>query len=120
MFGVRFRGAITRRDLEALRTAVDAVADEHPRSYLLTDMKECTGIDAEARKYMAVWSKEPDRGLVGTAVYGNGFMMRSLITLALQAIRLLGQREALIHFFKDEAEARRWVAAHRASAAAAR
>lgn len=58
-------------------------------------------------------------GLVGTAVYGNGFMMRSLITLALQAIRLLGQREALIHFFKDEAEAPRWVVAHRASAAAA-
>lgn len=33
MFGVRFHGAITRRDLEALRMAVDAVADEHPRSY---------------------------------------------------------------------------------------
>ena len=117
ILGMRFRGPITRRDLEALRKGLEALATETPSFYLLTDMAECTGIDPEARKYMSEWAKAPDVGLVATVVYGNGFMMRALITLTLKAIKLLGQREATIHFVKDEAEARRWISEDRARAA---
>lgn len=119
ILGMRLRGSISRRDLETLRKGLEELASERPSFYLLTDMAECTGIDPEARKYMAEWAKAPDVGLVGTVVYGNGFMMRALITLTLKAIKLLGQREALIHFVKDEAEARRWIADDRARARAA-
>lgn len=116
VFGVRFRGPITRPGVEVLRQALEAVADEHPRTYMLMDMQECTGIDPEARKYMAVWSREPDRGLVGIAIYGTGFMMRALVTFALSAIRLLGQLKTEVFFCKDEAEARRWAEERRAGA----
>ena len=115
MFGVRFHGPITRKDVEVLRQAVDAVADEHPRSYLLIDLHGSTGIEPDARRYMAEWSKAPDRGLVGTVVYGTGFVMRALVTFSLNAIKLLGHQKGEFHFFKDEAEARRWAANHRAS-----
>ena len=114
VFGARFRGPITRRDVELLRQAVEAVADEHARSYLLVDLQGSTGIDAEARKYLAEWSKAPDRGLVGTAVYGTGIMMRALVTLSLNAVKLLGHQKGELHFVKDEAEARRWAEEHRA------
>jgi hypothetical protein len=114
LFGVRFRGSITRRDVEVLRQAVEAVAEEHPRSYLLIDLHGSTGIDPEARKYLVEWSKVPEQGLVGTVVYGTGFVMRSLVTLSINAIRLLGHLKGEFHFFKDEAEARRWADGHRA------
>lgn len=114
LLGVRFRGPITQEAVEALRDAVNAVADEHPRSYLIADLHECTGIDPEARKFMAEWSREPDRGLVGTAVYGTGFMLRTLVTLTIKAIKLLGKSRSELLFFKDEAEARDWVRGERA------
>lgn len=114
LLGVRFRGPITREAVEALRDAVNAVTAEHPRSFLIADLHECTGIDPEARKYMAVWSNEPDRGLVGTAVFGTGFMLRTLVTLTIKAIKMLGQARTDLLFFKDEAEAREWVRSERA------
>lgn len=114
---VRFRGTITQEAVEALRDAVNAVTDENPRSYLLADLHECTGIDPEARRFMAIWSRDPDRGLVGTAVYGTGFMLRTLVTLTIKAIKLLGKSRTELLFFKDEAEARAWVRIERDSVA---
>lgn len=114
MFGARFRGRITRQDMEVLRDALNSVAEKHPRFYLLLDMKDSTGIDAEARRFMATWSREPNRGLVATVLYGIGFAMRTMVTLTLNAIRLLGHVGSDIQFLKDEAEARGWVAEHRA------
>ena len=114
MFGVRFRGRLTQQDMKALRDALNSVADTQPRIYLLLDMTGSTGIDAEARRFMATWSREPNRGLLVTVLYGLSFTMRTLVTLTLNAIRLLGRLDSDIQFFTDEAEARGWVAEHRA------
>ena len=109
MLGLCFEGAITEADLRALRVAMTSVTHELGRCFMITDMSLCTGIDAAARKYMAEWSKDRVEVIAGTAVYGLSFATRAITVLALNAIKLLGQKQVDVVFLKDEAEARRWV-----------
>jgi hypothetical protein len=110
---VAFAGSLKREDLEALRRVTAEMLAERPSCFLIADMAACTGIDASARKYMAEWSREGGEQLSGTAVYGVTFAMRAIVTLALSAIRFLGNQQVDVVFVKDEAEAVQWVAARR-------
>jgi hypothetical protein len=107
--GMRFKGPIVRDDIAAMRAMAEELLAEHGRCFLLSDMTACSGIDAEARKYMAQWSKERTQKVTATAVYGVNFAMRALVTLSLNAIKFLGTQQVEVVFVKDEAEAFRYV-----------
>lgn len=112
-------GAVKRGDAEGMRAMMDAAVAEGVRPYLVADMSDCTGIEAEARKYMTEWSRTAPQQLSGVAVYGVSFALRAIVSLTLGAIRFLGKQSAEIVFVKDEAEALRWVDAHRTARAQA-
>lgn len=109
MLGLCFEGAITEADLRTLRGATASVMHELGRCFMLADMSLCTGIDAAARKYMADWSRESVDVVAGTAVYGMSFATRAITMLAINAIKLLAQKQVDVVFLKEEVEARRWV-----------
>ncbi len=113
--GLSFEGSISEADLRELRVAMASVTHELGRCFMITDMSLCTGIDAAARKYMAEWSKDRVDVIAGTAVYGLSFATRAITMLAINAIKLLGQKQVDVVFLKDEAEARRWVEEQRAA-----
>lgn len=106
-------GPVTRADGEAMRAVMEAALDDGFRCYLIADMSGCTGIDAEARKYMSEWSRDGAQALSGVATYGVGFTLRAVLSLTMAAIRFLGREQIEVVFVRDEAEALKWVDAQR-------
>lgn len=108
-------GPLTRSDAEGMRAVMEAAIAEGTRCYLVADMSGCTGIKAEARKYMTEWSRSAPQQLSGVAVYGVSFAMRTIVSLTMAAIKFLGRQYAEVVFVKDDVEAVQWVDAHRAA-----
>lgn len=100
-------------DLQKLREVLVVVMAETGRSFLIADLNKATIIDSDARRYMAEWSKQQTDWVAGTAVYGVNFAMRAVLTLTLNAIKLLGTQQVELVVLKDEADAIRWVDARR-------
>ncbi|MDC0667826.1 hypothetical protein [Nannocystis radixulma] len=101
-------------DLEVATAVHELLAQLHHelgRSYVLCDLTQFTGIPADARRQVGEWNKT--HKVSGGAIYGANFAMRTLATLVLQAVRLVGNKVD-IEFVPDEATARRWIEAHRA------
>ena len=107
-------GYISRADMESMRTVTREVLDECGRCFLLADLSDCSGIEVEARKYMAEWSKDYTDQISGTAVYGFSFAMRVIVTLTINAIRFLGTQQVDVVFRKDRADALRYCEERRA------
>lgn len=115
---IAVHGVLSVDDVTALREVAREVLRAHGRCFLIGDVNAMTGIDADARRLMAEWSKvEPDR-VAGTAIHGCNFAMRALLTLTLNAIRYFSKQPANDSVFvRDAAEARAWVDAQRAALA---
>ena len=114
LVSVKFVGTITRADAVKLREVLNTVFHSEERCFLLANMREGTGIDPEARKYMAEWSKTPSQRMAGTAVFGMSFAARAIVMLMVNAIKVLGNLKSDVTFVKDEAEAREWIERQRA------
>lgn len=110
-------GAFTLADATALLAAAQATLREEQHCFLIADVHAMTGIDGDARRLMATWSKTETDRLSGTAIYGCGFAMRTLITLTLNAIQYFGKAPIEAVFVRDLAEAQGWVDAKRAALA---
>ena len=119
VIGVQWEGSISYEDMYALRQLFRALLEEHSTAYLLTDMRRCTTLEPQARKFMLEWSREKRDKVDGTVVCGVNFTMRTLILMAMKAIRIIGHDDGhMLEFVRDEAEARRWIAARRVVVAA--
>lgn len=108
------RGGLAVADVAALRAAAREVLEAHGSCFLLADLAHMTGIEAEARRLMAQWSKNHTEQVSGVALYGCNFATRALLTLTLNAIKFLGQQQVPTVFVRDEAEGRAWIEARRA------
>lgn len=113
LVALSIHGALTASDIQKLREVLVEVMEEVGHSFLTADLSGATSVNAEARKYMAEWSRQNTDWVAGTAVYGVSFAMRTVLTLTLNAIKLLGTQQVDFVFVKDEADAVRWVDAKR-------
>ena len=111
---LEIRGSLTVADVAALQRAVREVLDAHDSCFLLADLTHMTGLEAEARRLMAQWSKDHTEQVSGVALYGCNFATRALLTLTLNAIKFLGQQQVPTVFVRDEAEGRAWIEGRRA------
>lgn len=109
-----FHGPIVTTDLYGLREVMVLLIQDCGRCFLIADLTDSHGIESDARKYMAEWSKQRTDRVAGTAVFGVNFAMRAIIQLTLNAIKFLGQQQVDLVFVRDAAEARRWIDAQRA------
>lgn len=110
---VAFTGPMTREDVLAMRREMSAMLAQHGACWLVGDMHRCAGIESGARQYFAAWSRAGGDKPSGVVVYGLDFAMRTIVSLTLSAIRLLGAQQTDVHVMKTEAEALRWLAAER-------
>lgn len=108
-----FRGPLTLEDAEALRARVEEVLVAGP-CYLLVDMRGMTVMEPAARRAIGDWGRTAEKQVSGAALFGTSFAMRVLTTLILNAIRVLGRRDIVAYFARDEAEARAWLVERRA------
>jgi hypothetical protein len=110
-----FTGPITLADVAAMRDLLAQVRGAHGRCYMLADATGLTGINLDARKAMADWGRStPEDQISGVGLHGMNFAMRALSALTLGAIKLMSGREVVVHFARDPAEARAWIAKRRA------
>lgn len=108
---IKVRGLFDLEVATALHELLAQIQRDMGRSYVLCDLSQFTGIPADARRQVGEWNKT--HTVSGGAIYGANFAMRTLATLVLQAVRLVGNKVD-IEFAPDEAAARRWIEAHRA------
>lgn len=111
---LELRGSLTVADVTALKQAVSEVLAAQGSCFLLADLREMSGIAADARRQISEWSKTSPEHLSGAAVYGCSFAVRALLTLTLNAIRLFRQQRVEANFVRDAAAGRAWIEARRA------
>ncbi|WAS99308.1 STAS/SEC14 domain-containing protein [Nannocystis punicea] len=107
---LRVRGPFDLPVARAVHELIAQIMDENGRCYLLADMSQLDGIPNDARRYVGEWHKT--HTITGVAVYGASFATRALATLMFHAVRIVGRQQMEMEFVRDEADARRWIAAH--------
>lgn len=112
---VVFAGPVTLSEARVLHERLAQVYAEFGSCYLLADLLGLTAMGPDVRRYMGEWNKT--HRLSGVALHGASFAMRTVASLTVKAIRLLGSHPIEVVFLRDEAEARRWISARRGAAA---
>ncbi|MBZ5715792.1 STAS/SEC14 domain-containing protein [Nannocystis pusilla] len=111
---LKFRGPFVLEHAKTVHEYLAQIMAETGRCYLLADMSQMNGIPTDTRRYVGEWHKQ--HTVSGVAVYGASFATRAIATLMFQAVRIVGAQQIEMEFLRDEAEARRWIAAHSARA----
>lgn len=115
LIGLQLAGPLELADVEVLRDLMLLVRREHGHCYMLAHAAGLTGISVAARKSLSEWSRSnPEDRISGVGVHGINFAMRALSALTLGAINVMTRHPILVHFARDEAAARAWIAARRA------
>lgn len=110
---IRFIGPVSGADSNAMHARLAQVLlDNDGRAYLLADITRLETLEIAARRDMAAWNSE--HKITAAAVFGGSFTVRTLVTLALKALKLRDRDQLEAVFVKDEDEARSWLAAVRA------
>jgi hypothetical protein len=109
----RLVGPFTGVDAPPFHAFLDEVFAASGPLFMLADMAAMSGFEAEARRYTAAWNAKRRIGAV--ALIGTSTAVRVMASLLVRAIQVVNRRPpAPVEFFKDEAEARRWLTAKRA------
>lgn len=109
----RLVGEVALAEAQAYHELLARVLAEHGRCYQVVDLRRLTGISPAVRRFVGEWNREHQ--VTAGATFGASFSMRVVVTLMLNAVRLMNKHAPEIRMCRDEAEARRFVAAHRAS-----
>lgn len=107
-------------DANAIRTfnrLAEELARKHGRLYLIADMSKSAAMGPEARKAAGEFTAgaSPFQAMV---IFGASFAMRTVVNMMMRAAHLLGRTESTLYFVANEADARAWIDAQRAKAAA--
>lgn len=105
-------GEISLTDAEQLIQVLEGLQLRYDYYLLLADMSHGLGITPVVRRRIASWSTS-HRTKSATACIGAGTAARALVTLALQALRLLGRGTHRVEFFSDLEAGRSWLISQR-------
>lgn len=104
------RGQCTAEVIRALSELLDPVFARHEHVFLITDVSQTRGFDADARRLIVKWNNR--RRPAASALYGSSFVVRTMLMLINRAVSLLFQAPNTA-IFATEAEARSWIDAQR-------
>ena len=85
-----------------------ALYEQHGLAFLILDASDLTGMSLEVRRENAAWHRS-HKLTAPSVVYGASLLVRTLFTLIVSGIRLLGRHEREISFVANEADAIRWI-----------
>lgn len=95
---------------EKFLTILDANFEKYGTAYLISDQSQGALTPAATRKVLATW---PIRGRYGVAVHGFSYPLRILMQLTTASRALLKRQTIDLYMADSEANARRWITAHR-------
>lgn len=103
----KYIGTISVPDVQESMRLLDGKLLPGHTYYIIADVAEVTGMDAEARKISTEWFAQHDIG--ATVNFGAGAVTRAIGALILSLLRLLHRNQMSSHFVKTEEEARAWI-----------
>jgi len=112
----KYVGMITALDVQTFMHSFDKMLAPRQTYYVIADVAEVTGMEAEARKIATEWFARYDLG--GTVNFGAGALTRAIGALIVSLLRLLHNNDMSTHFVKTEEEARAWIQQQRRRRAA--
>ena len=104
-------GDLLEIDIEKYIEFAEQIRAQHGHLYILDDFSRFGTIGSAARKHLASWLG--NSSCRGAAIYGASLSSRTLTTLIMGAMRLLGAQPFPVIFVKNEAEGRQWIATQR-------
>lgn len=108
---IRLKGALSQDEAEAFHRGMAQTLARYGSAYVLVDSSQAGSISPQTRRWIAEWNTSHQVG--GVAVFGSSLVVRTVITLVLNAIALLRRQAVPSVFVKTEAEARTWIASLR-------
>lgn len=106
---IRLRGPLNLDEAKVFHVMVEGSLRQYGSAYVMVDATESMSLAPEARRWIAAWNQQ--HHVNGAAIYGSGAIMRTLLTLLLNAISLLRRQSVPSVFVKSESDARAWLAA---------
>lgn len=101
-------GDISVEEIQKYIGLADQLTAEHGSFYIIDDMARFGSAAPEVRKKVASWmAKSACRG---AAIYGASLTARTMTTLIIGAMKMMGSHIFPVTFVKTEQEARDWVA----------
>ena len=101
------RGPLELGEAQTFHGLVADALRQYGHAYVLADCSRGDSLSAETRRWIADWNRR--HRIDGVAIFGANLFMRTMVTLVLNAIRLIGQRGVPAVLTKTEAEARAWL-----------
>lgn len=113
----KYTGLISVPDVRESMQLLDKMLIPGRTYYIIADVADVTGMEAEARRISTEWFATHDIG--GAVNFGAGAVTRAIAALILSMLRLLHRNHMSSQFVKTEEEARAWVAEQRRHRSAA-
>jgi hypothetical protein len=107
------RGVLTGEDGRQLLDHFARIKREHGALFVIYDGRQCTSIDAAARR-LATHNRSNDGYEDVQVAFGVPYAIRVLVNMILRAQKLLVNRDVMFHIFASEKEARAFVDKERA------
>lgn len=108
---IKLRGNLSLDEAQVFHAMVERSLETYGTAYVLVDASQAGLISAATRRWIAQWNQEHQ--VSGVAIYGGSLVARTLLTLLLNAIVLMGRQNFPAVFLRTEADARAWLAALR-------
>lgn len=113
----KYSGMISLPDVQESMRMLEDMLLPGRTYYIIADVAEVTGMEAEARKLSTEWFARHEIG--GAVNFGASAMTRAIGALIQSTLRLLYRNHMPAHFVKTEEEARAWIQEQRRCRAAA-
>ena len=114
---IKMEGGLSQEEAETFHKGVARTLARYGSAYVLVDSRRASSIAPLTRRWIAEWNKSHQ--VSGVAIYGSSLVVRTVLTLVLNAIALLRSQAVPSAFLKTETEARAWIAGLRRPRAAA-
>ena len=105
---IEVNGILSLEEAEHLMDYIHRCDMTEPNLGMLVLAKDEFSVTPEARRFL-VKSSRPERPPVPMAVVGTGVLVRAVLTLLINAIRITMRMDVPMSFFSTEALARAWL-----------
>jgi hypothetical protein len=113
LFHIKWNGQPDLVDTQEVFDFATEIYRLHGRCLLLMDVSKSEIPTVKSRKYSAEWVMARDMSTVPVAVYGLSYIKRAILSMQLNAIKVLGKRPPVASYSASESEARAWLAEQR-------
>ncbi len=101
-------GMIQEADIASLIKIGNQIAEKRRHYWILVDATGMTGFAMDARRKAAM--NPSGQNFQGAAVFGASLLSKTLITLVMRALLLLGQTHIRVQFVDTAEDGRKWIA----------